>query len=67
MLVEGFHSAFEGSELHHGVGHLSEPQRHDTLVESVNTFVLLDLVEAFRELRGEVGGLLSHFQLHIYN
>lgn len=36
VLVEQLHGALEASELHHGVGDLSHPQRNHTLIETTH-------------------------------
>ena len=50
------HRALEAGELHHGVGDLAAPQRHQRLVEPVNPLSFPQLgVTGVREVRG-VGG-----------
>lgn len=66
ILVEGLDSVFEGGELNHGVWDLSHPQRSDTLVETIDTFVGLDLSETLEEVSCEgsvVSSLHSDFNL----
>jgi len=65
VLIESFDSVLKGSELDHGVGDLSHPERGDALVEAVDSLGAQDLVEAGSETPGEstvVSSLHSHFQ-----
>lgn len=66
MLVEGFDSVFKGSELDHGVGHLSHPKWGKTLVESIHSLLGFNLVESLHETSSEsasVSCLHSYFEL----
>lgn len=65
VVVEGADDVLEGTELDHGVGDLSHPQRADTLVETVPALVGLDGVETLNEAGSEVRGLHSNFKLKV--
>ena len=54
VLVESLHRLLEAGELHHGVGDLTAPQRHQGLVEAIKTLLSLDLGEGTSE-RGREG------------
>jgi len=53
ILIEGFHGLLKAGELHHGVGDLSAPQGHQTLVEAVHALVLHDLGGTFPQSAGK--------------
>jgi len=55
--IKPFDCILKSSELHHGVGNLSHPERAQTFVESTVTFCRLDLVNSFPELEGELASL----------
>ena len=68
VLVEGLDGVLESTELHHGVGNLTEPQRLDALVEAVPALSVHDLRPALASSSREsasVAGLHAHLQLHI--
>lgn len=54
--IEQLNGALKASELHHGVGNLSHPQGHETLVESRHTLILVHkgkgLTQGADEARG---------------
>lgn len=67
MLVESLDGVFKSGELDHGVWDLSHPQGSNTLVETIDTFVGLDLVETLEEVSSEgtvVSSLHSDFNLY---
>lgn len=67
VLVESLDGVFESGELNHGVWNLSHPQRCDTLIETIDTFVGLDLSESLEEVSCEgsvVSSLHSDFNLY---
>jgi len=53
ILVEGFDGLLKAGKLHHGVGDLSAPQGHQTLVEAIHTLILHDLGGTFPQGAGE--------------
>ena len=53
VLVQKLHSPLEAGELHHGVGDLSAPQRHQGLVESIDSLLLEDPGEGGSQGGGE--------------
>lgn len=66
VLVKCADGLLEGHELHDGVGDLTAPERHDTLVEGVPAFSLHHLWPGTAEGSREgslVAGLNAHFGL----
>merc|ERR1712211_161823 len=49
VLVKSLHGSLETGKLHHGVGDLSSPQRNQGLVETIETFLCIDLRSSFAE------------------
>jgi hypothetical protein len=67
VAVQETDSSLEGDELHDGVGDLSAPERHDTLVEERPAALIHHLGETFAESLGEsalVSSLDSDFDLN---
>ena len=68
--VESLDDSLEGDELDDGVWNLSSPEWLKTLVESIDTFSLVDLIQTFDSAGSEstwFGGLHFYFKLHITN
>jgi len=59
--IESTDDVLECTELHHGVGDLSHPQRTKTLVKTVPALIGLDGIKTLKEARSEVRGLHSNF------
>jgi len=53
VLVQELDRALEAGELHHGVGDLATPERHQGLVEAVDAFSSVDLGGCFPQGGGE--------------